>query len=479
MSASHWEMVIGLEVHVQLDTATKLFCSCPNRFGDDPNRNVCSVCLGYPGALPVVNAQAIRSAIRAGLAFGCRVDTLSRFDRKNYFYPDLPKGYQITQFDRPYATGGQVEFELDDATCAVPLVRIHLEEDAGKSLHEGGGCTRIDLNRCGTPLLEMVTEPTITSAGEAAAFLRAVRDTMRWIGVSDANMEEGSLRCDVNLSLRPAGSTTLGTRTETKNLNSFSFVEQAIAVERGRQEELLESGKSVVQETRLFDPDRGATFSMRGKEEAHDYRYFPEPDLRPVAVSAAEIDTERAALPELPLHRRRRYREELELSAADASVLTALRGTSEYFECLLAEGVSPRSASNWIQSEVLRALHELRVPIEEYPVASAPLARVIATVESDRISVSAGREILARAATEGLDVDVLLADRGEQVSDADSLAVWLDRVISENSEAVERIRSGDTKPLGFLTGEVMKLSHGKANPKRVTEEMRRRLVEGS
>jgi aspartyl-tRNA(Asn)/glutamyl-tRNA(Gln) amidotransferase subunit B len=469
------EMVIGLEVHVQLATATKLFCACPNRFGDPPNTNVCPICLGHPGALPVLQQGAVRGAVRAGLAFGCTIDGRSRFDRKNYFYPDLPKGYQITQFERPYAIGGAVEFELDGEARSVPLTRIHIEEDAGKSIHEGGDRTRIDVNRCGTPLLEMVTEPTIRSAEEAATFLRTVRDTMRWLGVSDANMEEGSLRCDVNLSLRPEGSTEFGTRTELKNLNSFNFVEQAIAVERARQEAVLDAGGTVVQETRLFDPERGVTASMRGKEEAHDYRYCAEPDVRPVSLSDELIAAEREGLPELPLARRRRYATELGLPTGDARVLTALRGTSEYFEGLLAAGVSPREAANWIQSEVLRAVKDLDRPIEEYPIPPRDLAAVIAAVAEERISVARGRELLATAARDGTDVPGLLAQVGEQVNDDDTLAEWIEAVVAENPAVVAQIEGGDPKPLGFFTGQVMKRSGGKANPKRVTALLRARF----
>lgn len=476
MSAPGFEVVIGLEVHVQLDTETKIFCGCPNRFGGKPNAHVCPVCLGYPGALPVLDAAAVRSAVRAALAFDCTIDLLSTFDRKNYFYPDLPKGYQISQFHRPYATGGAVRFELAGDVRSVPLVRIHMEEDAGKSIHEGDGRTHIDLNRCGTPLLEMVTEPTITSAEEASAFLRSVRDTVRWIGVSDANMEEGSLRCDVNLSLRPAGTAELGTRTEVKNLNSFTFVEEAIAAERTRQEAVLGEGGTIVQETRLYDPDSGATASMRGKEEAHDYRYFPEPDLRPLEISPAVIAEERARLPEPAFDRRRRYVSELGLSAADAGALTGLRGVSDYFEGLLEAGAPPSASGHWVRGEVMRALNEARIPIERYPIEPAVLAELIAAAEEDRISVSAAREIAARAVAEGKDPRALLAERGDQVSDDAQLGEWIDAVLAENADAVERVRAGDAKPLGFLTGQVMQRSGGRANPKAVSALLRTRLV---
>ncbi len=470
-----WEMVIGLEVHVQLATETKLFCSCRNRFGDPPNTHVCPVCLGYPGALPVLQSAAVSAAVRAGLAFQCEIQKTSIFDRKNYFYPDLPKGYQISQFDRPYALGGRVEFDLAGDAHSVPLTRIHMEEDAGKSIHDRDVGTRIDLNRCGTPLLEMVTEPTIRSAKEASSFLRTVRDTMRWIGVSDANMEEGSLRCDVNLSLRPRGQLEYGTRTELKNLNSFTFVEQAIALESARQAEVLDGGEEIVQETRLFDPEQGRTASMRGKEEAHDYRYFGEPDIPPLTISSDLIETEKAELPELPFTRRRRYLSSYELNEKEATLLTSSRGLSTYFEGLLDLDLTPRSASNWLQSEVLRALKELGLEIEDYPIDPVGLVAVVKAVEAETLSVAAGRELLGRAAQERQDPRVLLESVEVQVSDAETLESWVDEVLSKHPQVEEQIRGGDLKPIGFLTGQVMKLSRGQANPKRVTELIKARF----
>ena len=470
-----WEMVIGLEVHVQLATETKLFCSCRNRFGDPPNTHVCPVCLGYPGALPVLQSAAVSAAVRAGLAFQCEIQKTSIFDRKNYFYPDLPKGYQISQFDRPYALGGRVEFDLAGDAHSVPLTRIHMEEDAGKSIHDRDVGTRIDLNRCGTPLLEMVTEPTIRSAKEASSFLRTVRDTMRWIGVSDANMEEGSLRCDVNLSLRPRGQLEYGTRTELKNLNSFTFVEQASALESARQAEVLDGGEEIVQETRLFDPEQGRTASMRGKEEAHDYRYFGEPDIPPLTISSDLIETEKAELPELPFTRRRRYLSSYELNEKEATLLTSSRGLSTYFEGLLDLDLTPRSASNWLQSEVLRALKELGLEIEDYPIDPVGLVAVVKAVEAETLSVAAGRELLGRAAQERQDPRVLLESVEVQVSDAETLESWVDEVLSKHPQVEEQIRGGDLKPIGFLTGQVMKLSRGQANPKRVTELIKARF----
>ncbi len=470
-----WEMVIGLEVHVQLATETKLFCSCRNRFGDPPNTHVCPVCLGYPGALPVLQSAAVSAAVRAGLAFDCQIEEISIFDRKNYFYPDLPKGYQISQFDRPYALGGRVEFDLGSEAHSVPLTRIHIEEDAGKSIHDRKVGTRIDLNRCGTPLLEMVTEPTIRSAKEASTFLRTVRDTMRWIGVSDANMEEGSLRCDVNLSLRPRGELEYGTRTELKNLNSFTFVEQAIALESARQAEVLETGGTIVQETRLFDPEQGRTASMRGKEEAHDYRYFGEPDIPPLRISSDLVKSEEAELPELPLARKRRYLSSYGMNEKEATLLTSSRGLSAYFETLLDLDLSPRSASNWLQSEVLRALNDLGLEIEDYPIEPAALVAVVEAVESETLSVAAGRELLGKAAQERKDPRVLLESVEVQVSDTETLESWVEEVLSKHPQVEEQIRGGDLKPIGFLTGQVMKLSRGQANPKKVTELIKARF----
>ena len=474
-----YEMVIGLEIHSQLSTRTKMFCGCINSFGGEANTHVCPVCLGYPGALPVANAAAIASAVRLAVAFGCEIQELSRFDRKNYFYPDLPKGYQISQFYHPYARGGAIPYDgADGSVKLAPLVQIHIEEDAGKSIHDDASNTsRIDLNRCGTPLLEIVTEPTISCASEASSCLRSVRDVLRWLDVSDVNMEEGSLRCDVNISLRPAGSEELGTRTEIKNLNSFQSVERAIEVEVGRQQELLERGEPVIQETRLFDADRGITEGMRGKEESHDYRYFPEPDLPTLKIPASLIEEERAALPELPRERRQRYQERLEIAAADAATLTSRREYSRYFEELIAAGISANSAANWFKGEILRHLNDLGCGLDQYPLKAAAVAEVIGAVESDRISVAQGREVLGRALEEGKSPEEVLEAAGEQVSDSEALGAWVREVIDGNAEAVAKIAAGDEKPLQFLMGQVMRLSRGKANPRLVVEMLSREISE--
>lgn len=476
-----YEPVIGLEVHVQLATATKLFCPCRVAYGAPPNSLVCAVCLGYPGALPTLNQQAVTLGIRAALAFGCEIHSPTKFDRKNYFYPDLPKGYQISQFDRPYATGGAVPVELDDGSeREIRLQRIHLEEDAGKSIHEGAGSnSRIDLNRCGTPLLEMVSEPVIRSPREAYHYVRTIRDTMRWLGVSDANMEEGSLRCDVNVSLRPQGAEEFGTRAEVKNLNSFAHVEKALELEIERQTGLLSRGQPVVQETRLFDADRVETRTMRSKEEAEDYRYFPEPDLPMLTIEADRVEQERLALPESARSRRQRYESELELSRYDAGILVQSRNGADYFDEVVAAGADPKAAANWFQTEILRELNERQIAVERLPLRPAGLAEILGAVGAERISVAMGREVLREAVATGEDPSVLLERRGEQVSDVSALEQWVVAVLEQNADAVAKIRAGDGKPKGFLVGQVMKESRGQANPRKVAEMIDRKVSESS
>ncbi|MGE3163597.1 MAG: Asp-tRNA(Asn)/Glu-tRNA(Gln) amidotransferase subunit GatB [Planctomycetota bacterium] len=465
-----YEVIIGLEVHVQLSTRTKLFCACAVEFGAMPNTRVCPVCLGYPGALPVLNEQAVRLALRAGLAFECDLARWTQFDRKNYFYPDLPKGYQISQLDVPFASGGKVRFDFDGSEREVALRRIHLEEDAGKSMHaSAAGGSRIDLNRCGTPLLEMVTEPVIRSPAEAAACLRAIRDLMGWVGVSDVNMEEGSLRCDLNLSLRRVGDTALGTRSEVKNLNSFFHLERAAELEIERQTRQLDAGERVKQETRSFDAERMETRPLRSKEEAEDYRYFPDPDLPPWTVSDEAIAEERDRVPTSPRARRRVYEQQLGLSSVEAGVLLQSRAHSDFFERLLGAGLSARIACNWFQSEVLRELNERRIGIEDFGLSPEQIAAIARAVTEERVSVTVARDVFREAVATRADPEPLLAARGEQVSARDQLEVWVADVLQANPDAVAKLRQGDAKPLGFLVGLVRKASAGRANPRLVTE----------
>ncbi len=473
-----FEPVIGLEVHVQLSTLSKLFCGCSTAFGAPPNTQVCPVCLGYPGALPVPNRQALAFGLRLALALGAGVARETKFDRKNYFYPDLPKGYQISQHDIPLCTGGSVTFDLDDGTeREVRLIRIHLEEDAGKSIHDAAsGTSFIDLNRCGTPLLEMVSHPEIRSGREAYHYLRALRDLVRWLAISDGNMDEGSLRCDVNISVRPRGASTLGTRAEVKNLNSFANVEQAIESEHARQAKVLNEGGVVRQETRTFDAERGVTAALRAKEEAHDYRYFPEPDLWPLAIGEELIEAERRALPELPGARRRRYRERLGLSAYDARLLASAREHSDYFDAMVAAGIPAKSACNWFQSEILRELNERKIGIESLPIAAAQLAPLLAAVDAERISVAAGRELFRKAVATGTEPARLLGELSAQVSDESIIAEWVDRALAEDAGAVEKVKSGNERPLARIVGRVMALSSGKANPRRVMEIVRKKIL---
>ena len=462
---TEWETVIGLEVHVQLATASKLFCGCATRFGDPPNTNVCPVCLGLPGALPVPNEAAVRLAARAALVLGSAIHSRSIFARKNYFYPDLPKGYQITQFDRPLATGGSVAAEGPAGGITVGITRLHLEEDAGKLLHDRfPGLTAIDLNRAGTPLAEIVTEPDLRSPGEARAFLNALKELLLYARVSECSMEKGSLRVDANVSLRRSGTTVLGTKTELKNMNSFATVERAIEAEQSRQRAILEGGGAVDQVTLLFDPASGEVRPMRSKEQSHDYRYFPDPDLPPVAVAAETIVAERAALPELPEPKRRRYVEHLGLSASDARVLVADHTIAAYFEGAVGAGAPAKVAANWVMGEVMARYHETA----SLPVPPQALAELIGLVESGTVSLQAARKVFAEL-TDAESPAAAAARLGLiQVRDQDALVSWVEAVVAAHPAEVGRYRGGEGKLLGFLVGQVMKRSRGAADPKAVT-----------
>jgi aspartyl-tRNA(Asn)/glutamyl-tRNA(Gln) amidotransferase subunit B len=472
-----WEVVIGIETHAQLSTASKIFSGAATAFGAAPNAQASAVDIALPGVLPVLNRGAVERAIRFGLAVGGTVHRASVFARKNYFYPDLPKGYQISQYEQPIVQGGSLAILTGEGEKTIRITRAHLEEDAGKSLHEDfHGMSGIDLNRAGTPLLEIVTEPDLRSAGDAVAYARALHALVRWIDICDGNMQEGSFRCDANVSVRRRGAAELGTRAEIKNLNSFRFLERAIEYEVRRQVELLEDGGRVVQETRLYDPDRDETRSMRSKEDAHDYRYFPDPDLLPLAVSEAWIDAVRAALPELPQARRARYIDALGLTAYDAATLTASREFAQYFDDVVAAGIEPKLAANWVMGELSAALNRAALEVSDAPVTPAALAGLLARVRDQTVSGKTAKQVFdAMWAGEG-DADAVIDRRGlRQLSDAGAIERMVDDVLAANARSVEEFRAGKDKAFNALVGQVMKASRGTANPAQVNDILRRKL----
>jgi len=470
-----WETVIGLEVHVQLRTQTKMFCGNRTTFGDPPNTNVCPVCLGLPGALPVPNAEAIRLAVRGAIALGCTVHETSVFARKNYFYPDLPKGYQISQFDRPLATGGRVSFESPDrGRMQVGITRLHIEEDAGKLLHDRfPGKTAVDLNRAGTPLAEIVSEPDLRSPAEARAYLSTLRQILVYAGVSECSMEQGSLRVDANLSIRPEGVTKLGTKTEVKNMNSFANVERALEAERQRQIAVVESGRRVEQVTLLFNAGTGQVKPTRSKEESHDYRYFPDPDLPPLVLKSAWIEEQRASLPELPEPKRERLQLTYGLSSKDARVLTAEVALATYFESVVKVGVDSKTAANWVMGDVMTSYNESG----SFPVSAPRLAALIALVSEGVVSHQAAKRVYSELARAKDEDPMAAAERLGlvQVSEQGALTGWVDEVLTAYPAEVKRFRQGETKLMSFFVGQVMKKSQGKADPKGVQPVLTEKL----
>jgi aspartyl-tRNA(Asn)/glutamyl-tRNA(Gln) amidotransferase subunit B len=473
-----YESVIGLEVHVQLATRSKIFCSCPTSFAAEPNSNVCPTCMGLPGALPVLNRQAVEMAIKAALGLGCTVNPFSRFARKNYFYPDLPKGYQISQYDQPVAEHGSITIALGGVPKSIGITRVHMEDDAGKSIHDGfkdsDRYTYVDLNRSGTPLIEIVTEPDIRCSDEAYAFLTELKQIMQYLSVSECDMEKGQLRCDANVSVRPKGADKFGTKAEVKNLNSFRFAKMALDYEIARQVALIESGGRVEQETRLYNVSTGETVGMRSKEHAHDYRYFPEPDLVPLRIGDEWLEEIRGGMPELPAAKRHRFVESYGLREYDAGVLTATRALSEYFEKAAAASGDPRTAANWVTGDLMGALEGR--DIAESPVSPEQLGELVALIAKGEISGKLAKEIFAKMMASGDSARAIMDREGlRQISDTGALSKIVDDVIAANPKQVEQYRSGKTTVLGFFVGQVMKATKGQANPATVNEILVARL----
>ncbi len=477
-----WEVVIGLEIHAQLATKSKIFSSAATAYGAAPNTQACAVDLGLPGVLPVLNQEAVRMAIKFGLAIDAELTQRSVFSRKNYFYPDSPKGYQISQFELPVVGLGELSIELEDGTeKIIGITRAHLEEDAGKSMHEDfQGQTGIDLNRAGTPLLEIVSEPDMRSAKEAVAYMKKIHSLVRYIEICDGNMQEGSFRCDANVSVRPMGQEELGTRSELKNINSFRNVERAINIEVERQIEVIEDGGKVVQETRLYDADNNETRSMRSKEEANDYRYFPDPDLLPLVLDEAMIEEVRATLPELPNAKRDRFIADMGLSLYDASVLTSSREVADYFEAALAAAndKDAKQCANWVITTLLGALNKASLEIDQSPISAKQLGGLLARISDDTISGKIAKKIFeALWAGEGKDADSIIEDKGlKQVTDSGAIEAIIDEVIANNPGQVEQFRAGKEQLLGFFVGQVMQASRGKANPAQVNELLKAKLA---
>ena len=478
-----YEVVIGLEVHAQMLTETKIFCRCSTKFGSEPNTQTCPVCIGMPGVLPVLNKKAIEFAIKSGLAMDSNISSHSRFARKNYFYPDLPKGYQISQYELPICEHGYVEIVIGGTIKKIGITRIHMEEDAGKNIHEsappktdGGHYSFVDLNRAGVPLMEIVSEPDIRSPREAVEYMKKLRAILQYLEVCDGNMEQGSLRCDANVSVRPADQKELGVKTEIKNLNSFKFVEKALEYEIERQKKILDERGKIVQETRLWNPERGITESMRTKEEAHDYRYFPEPDLVPIIIDQRWIDDIKKSLPELPDTKRERFVSEYRLPEYDADLLTSERHLADWYEEAVKLGGQPKIVANWVQGDLLRLLNEENKSIEESPLKPEQLVGMLRLIENGTISGKIAKTVFEEMYKTGEDAEFIVKEKGlVQISDAGEIEKIVDAVIAKNPKEVARYKAGEEKLLGFFVGHVMKLTKGKANPQMVNELLRKKL----
>ncbi|MBD3180605.1 MAG: Asp-tRNA(Asn)/Glu-tRNA(Gln) amidotransferase subunit GatB [Candidatus Latescibacteria bacterium] len=476
MGKKEYEPVIGIEVHAQLLSDTKIFCACRPEYGAEPNTRVCPVCLGLPGALPVLSEQVVDMAVMMGLALGCEIAPRSIFARKNYFYPDCPRNYQISMYDRPLCENGELELEPEEGAGKVRIERIHLEDDAGKMTHTGEGASHVDFNRCGVPLIEIVTRPDIRSAEQASGYLKRLRQILRYLRICDGNLEEGSMRCDVNISVRETGSDELGTKTEIKNLNSFKAVEKGIEFEVERQIGVLESGGRISQVTNLWDADNQRLVMMRSKEEAHDYRYFPEPDLLPLEVSTDRVKEIGRELPELPLEREKRFRESYGLSAYDASVICAERSMADYYEEVAEGSGLPKKSANWVMREVMGELKKSGVEIEDFAVESTSLAELVKLISGGTISGSAGSEVFEKMVRTGKEAKVLVNELGlEQISESSELEDMAERIIAEHPEEAADYRAGKKKLIGFFMGQVMRESGGKANPGMAREILTKKL----
>jgi len=471
-----YEAVIGLEVHAQMLTATKIFCGCSTKFGSEPNSQTCQICIGMPGVLPVLNKKALEFAIKTGLATNCRISPYSRFARKNYFYPDLPKGYQISQYELPICEGGHLEIVVDGEVKKIGITRIHMEEDAGKNIHEGGVYSFVDLNRTGVPLMEIVSEPDIRSPKEAAEYMKKLRSILRYLGVCDGNMEEGSLRCDANVSVRPVGQKEFGTRAEVKNINSFRFVEKALEYEIKRQVKIVEEGGRIIQETRLWDSTAGVTQSMRSKEEAHDYRYFPDPDLVPIVASQEWINEIKATLPELPDAKRERFVSQYGLPEYDADLLTSEKNIGAWFEDAVKAGGQSKAVSNWMMGDMIKLLNEENKSIEDCPLKPEQLAGMLKLMDNGTISGKIAKTVFEEMYRNGKDADTVVKEKGlVQISDEGAIEKAIDEVLAKSQKEIERYKAGDEKLIGFFVGQAMKLTKGKANPQMLNEMLKKKL----